>query len=174
MKSKINELETNNKNKNIRDLLRGINEFKKGYQPKINIIKDENGNLLADPQSVLNGWKNFFNQVLIVHGVHDVRQMDLHMPEPLVPEPSLVEVEIAIGKFISHKSLSADQIPAKLIKAGGETLCSEINLFVLCGIRRNCHSSGRNLLLYQFIERVIRLIVIIIEESLSYQLPTKF
>jgi hypothetical protein len=49
----------------------GINEFKKGYQPRINTIKDENGNLLADPQSALNKWKNFFNQVLNVHGVHD-------------------------------------------------------------------------------------------------------
>jgi hypothetical protein len=56
LKGKINELETNNKNKNVGDLYRGINEFKKGYQPRIN-IKDENGNLLADPQSVLNGWK---------------------------------------------------------------------------------------------------------------------
>jgi hypothetical protein len=28
---KINELETNNKNKNITDLYRGINGFKKGY-----------------------------------------------------------------------------------------------------------------------------------------------
>jgi hypothetical protein len=54
VKGKINELETNNKNKNIRDLYRGINEFKKGYQPKIDIIKDENGNLIADPQNVLN------------------------------------------------------------------------------------------------------------------------
>jgi hypothetical protein len=36
LKGKINELETNNKNKNIRDLYRGINEFKKGYQPRIN------------------------------------------------------------------------------------------------------------------------------------------
>jgi hypothetical protein len=34
--------ETNNKNKNIRDLYRGIKEFKKGYQSRIN-IKDENG-----------------------------------------------------------------------------------------------------------------------------------
>jgi hypothetical protein len=33
-------------------------------------IKGENGNLLRDPQSVLNRWKNFFNQVLSVHGVH--------------------------------------------------------------------------------------------------------
>jgi hypothetical protein len=39
LKGKINELETNNKNKNIRDLYRGINEFMKGYQPRINIIK---------------------------------------------------------------------------------------------------------------------------------------
>jgi hypothetical protein len=76
LKGKINELESNNKNKNIRDLYRGINEFTKGYQPRINIIKDENGNLLADPQSVLNRLKNFFNQVQNVHRVHDVRQMD--------------------------------------------------------------------------------------------------
>jgi hypothetical protein len=49
LKGKINELETNNKNKNIRDLYRGINVFKKGYQHRINVIEDENGNLLADP-----------------------------------------------------------------------------------------------------------------------------
>jgi hypothetical protein len=90
LKGKINELEANNKDKNIRDLYRGINEFKKGYQPIINIIKDENGNLLADPQNVLNRWKNFFNQVLNVHGVHNVRQMDIQTAEPLVPEPSLI------------------------------------------------------------------------------------
>jgi hypothetical protein len=31
LKDKINELESNSKNKNIRDLYRGINEFKKDY-----------------------------------------------------------------------------------------------------------------------------------------------
>jgi hypothetical protein len=73
LKVKINELETYNKNKNIRDLYRGINEFKEGCQRRINIIKDDNGNLLANPHSVLNRWKNFFNQVPNVHGVHDIR-----------------------------------------------------------------------------------------------------
>jgi hypothetical protein len=156
LKGKINELETNNKNKNVIDLYRGISEFKKGYQPRINILKDENGNLLADR-------------------VHDVRQMDIHTAEPLVPEPSLVKVETAIGKLKSYKYAGTDQIPAELIKAGGETyILRYTDLFVVYGIRRNCHSSGRNLLLYQFIKRGIRLIVIIIEESPSYQLPTKF
>jgi hypothetical protein len=72
LKGKLNELETNNKNKNIRDLYRGINEFMKEYQPRINIIKDENGNLLADRQSALTRWKNLFNQVPNVYGVHNI------------------------------------------------------------------------------------------------------
>jgi hypothetical protein len=111
-------------------LYRGINEFKKGYRSRINIIKDENGNLLADPQNVLNGWKNVFNQVLDVHGVYDVRQVDIHTAEPLVPEPSLVEVEVAIGKLKSYKSPGTDQILAELIKAGGETLYSELQTYL--------------------------------------------
>jgi hypothetical protein len=48
LKDKINGLETYNKNKNFRNFYRGINEFNKSYQPRINIIKDENGNLFAD------------------------------------------------------------------------------------------------------------------------------
>jgi hypothetical protein len=50
LKDKINELESNGKNKNIRDLCRGINEFKESYQPRTNLVKDARGDLLADPQ----------------------------------------------------------------------------------------------------------------------------
>jgi hypothetical protein len=39
LKDKINKLESNSKNKNIRDLYRGINEFIKGYQPRTNLVK---------------------------------------------------------------------------------------------------------------------------------------
>jgi 1,2-phenylacetyl-CoA epoxidase PaaB subunit len=77
---------------------------------------------LADPQSALSRGKNFFNQMLNVLGVRVVRQMDIHTAEPLMPEPSLVKVEIAVEKLKRYKSLGTDQIPAKLIKAGGETL----------------------------------------------------
>jgi hypothetical protein len=78
LKNKINELETNSKKKNIRHLYRGINEFKKGYQPRPNIVKAENGNLLADSNSILNRWKNYFFQLLNVHGVNDLRQTEIH------------------------------------------------------------------------------------------------
>jgi hypothetical protein len=77
--------------------------------------------------------ENFFNQVLNVRGVYDVRQMDRHMAEPLVPEPSPVEMEIAIGKLKRCKSVGTDQILANLIRAGGEKLCSEIHKLI-CSI----------------------------------------
>jgi hypothetical protein len=50
--------------------------------------------------------------VLNVHGVHVVRQLDIHTTEPLVPELSLVKVRSAIGKLKRYKSPGTDQIPA--------------------------------------------------------------
>jgi hypothetical protein len=70
--------------------------------------------------------------VINVHRVHDVRQMDIHTAEPLVTEPSLVEVEIAIGKLEVYKSPGTDQISTELIRAGGETY-SEIHRLI-CSI----------------------------------------
>jgi hypothetical protein len=40
LKDKIDELAMNSKNRNIRDLYRGINEFKKGYHHRSNLVKD--------------------------------------------------------------------------------------------------------------------------------------
>jgi hypothetical protein len=37
--------------------------------------------------------------------------MDIHTAEPLVPEPSLVEMEIDIGKLRRYKSPGTDHIP---------------------------------------------------------------
>jgi hypothetical protein len=92
LKDKINELESNSKNKNIRDLYSGINEFKRGYQPRTNLLKDERSNLLVDPHKILNRWKNYFSQLLNVHRAGDVRHTEMHTAEPFVPEPSASEV----------------------------------------------------------------------------------
>ena len=96
MKSKMEEFETNSKIKNIRDLYRDIHDFKKGYQPKTNLVKDDKGDLVADSHSILAWWRNYFSQILKVHGINDVRQTEIHTAEPLVPELSASEVELAI------------------------------------------------------------------------------
>jgi hypothetical protein len=127
MKDKIKELATNSKNKNIRDLNRGINEFKRVYQLRNTLVKDENGDLLADSDNILNMWKNYFSQLLNVHNVSDVWQIEVHMAEPLVPGPSCLEAEIAIAKLKKYKSPGSEEIPAELIRAGGEMLLSTIH-----------------------------------------------
>jgi hypothetical protein len=127
LNDKINELAMNSENKNIRDLYGGINELKRGYQPKTNLVKDENGDLLADSNTIVNRWKSFSSQLLSVHNVSDVRQIEIHTAEPLVPGPSHVEDEIA--KLRKYKSPDSDQIPAEVTQAGGEALVSVIRKF---------------------------------------------
>jgi hypothetical protein len=46
-KHKINVIVTNCKNKNIRDLYKGINTFKRDYQRRSNLVNDEN----VDPRA---------------------------------------------------------------------------------------------------------------------------
>ncbi|KAJ4427648.1 hypothetical protein ANN_25296 [Periplaneta americana] len=133
LKEKLNEVETNSKNKNIRDLYKGIKEFKNGYQSRVNVIKDENGDLLADSPSILNRWKNYFAQLLNVHrpNRNDRDDIEIQTAEPFIPEPTLSEVEIAIENLKKYKSPGIDQIPAELIQEGGSALYSEIYKLVL-------------------------------------------
>jgi hypothetical protein len=122
LKDKSNELTTNSKYKNIRDPYRGVNKFRKVYQPRCNLVKDENGDLLADSHNILNRWKNYFSQLLNLHRVSDVRQIEIHTAEPLVADPRHFEAEISIATLKGYKSPGNDQIPAELIQAGGEIL----------------------------------------------------
>ena len=88
--------------KNIKDLYRGNSDFKKGYQPRTNTIKNEKGDLVTDSHSILVRWRNHFSQQFNVNRVSDAgrqKYIILHTSEPLVPEPSVFEVEMAIEKL---------------------------------------------------------------------------
>ena len=89
-------------------MYRGINDFKKGYQPRCDIVMDEKGDLVADSRSILARWRNYFSQLFNVHGVKDVGQVEIPTADPLVPEPSAFEFELAIDKLKNHKSPDID------------------------------------------------------------------
>jgi hypothetical protein len=76
-------------------------------------------------------WRNNFSQLLNVHGINEVRQAEIHTTEPLVPETSVFEVELATEQMKSHKSPSIDQLPAEVIKAGGRPICCEIHKLLI-------------------------------------------
>jgi hypothetical protein len=74
------------------------------YQLRTNLVKDERGDLLADPHKVLNYWKNYICHLLNVHGAGGIMQT----AEPSTP----------IGKLKRCKLPGADQIPAEVIQMG--------------------------------------------------------
>jgi hypothetical protein len=59
--------------------------------------------------------------------VTDVRQREIHTVEPLVPEPSAFEIELAIERLKRLVSPGTDQIPAELIKERGRTIRCKIH-----------------------------------------------
>ena len=99
MKAKVNKLEENSKNKNIREMYKGINEFKKGYQPRPFVIKKHDGAIVADITSILSRWEQFFNNLLNVAQSTRHEGSEVYTAVPDIPEPSLIEVELAIEKL---------------------------------------------------------------------------
>jgi hypothetical protein len=105
-------------------LCRGIYDFKKDYQSRTNTVEDEKSDLDSDSHIILATWTKHFSQLFNAHWVSEVRQTELHMAEPLVPEMNAFEFEMAIDKLKGHQSPGIDQIPAKLMKAGVRTIRS--------------------------------------------------
>jgi hypothetical protein len=119
-------------------------------------------------------WKNYFCQLLNVHDINYIRQIEMHTAKPLVPHSISVEVKIDFQKLKRHKLSGLDQILTVLIQAGSKHyVLGYIKLLILFGIRKNCHSSGTNLLLYLFLKRVTRLAIVIVGGHHCYQLHTK-
>jgi hypothetical protein len=90
----------------------GINEFKKGYQPRTYVIKKHDGIILADTTSILSRWEQFFSNTL------NFNQSTSHEgSEVYTAEPSLIDVELAIENLKRHKDTGVDHIPSELFQA---------------------------------------------------------
>jgi len=68
--------------------------------------------------------------VFSARGFSDIRKSEIQTAEPLVPETSAFQFEMATEKLKRHKSPSTVQIPAELIKAGGRIIRFEIHTFI--------------------------------------------
>ena len=86
MKARVNKLEEDSKNKNIREMYKGVNELKKGYRPRAYIIKKHNGTIVADTTSILNRWEQFFSNLLNVNQSTSHGGRKVYTAEPDIPE----------------------------------------------------------------------------------------
>ena len=130
--------------------------------------------MVTDFRSILARWTNNFSQLLNAHELNDARQTETHTAEPLLPEPSGFEVEMAIEKLKRHRSPGIDQILAELIKAGGSLFALRSINLLLAWNKEELPEDWKDSIFYLFIRRTIKLIVAIIEACHFCQLHTKF
>jgi len=89
--------------------------IKRDYQPRMNVVKDEKGDLNTDFHCILARWRNHFCQLL--RGLMMLDRLKYRQESHMHPnEPSAFEVKIATEKLKRHKSPVIDEILTELIK----------------------------------------------------------
>jgi hypothetical protein len=77
-----------------------MKKFKKGYQRKVQLIKDENnGDMLSNSHSTVYRWENYFSAFPKIFVADEFVQPEIHTVEMLVPAVSFSEVEIVTEKL---------------------------------------------------------------------------
>jgi len=87
------------KTNNIQDLYQGVNLLRKGYQPSLEMIRNERRDLQADPTKIVDVWKSYFDKLLNVHNGEQREEFEIHTAEPWIPEPSKIEIEMSVKKL---------------------------------------------------------------------------
>jgi hypothetical protein len=109
-----------------------------------------------------------------VHNVSDIRHIEVHNAEPLVPGLSRLVVKIATAKLKKYKSPCSYQIPAELIQAGETLLSVTHKLIDSIWNKEELPNQWKDSFIYQFTSRVAKLTAIIIAGYHCYQLHIKF
>jgi hypothetical protein len=82
--------------------------LKRGYQHRSNLVKDENGDLLAESNTILNRRKSCFSHLLNVYYICEIKQIETYTAGPLVPGLSHIDFHISIAKLENYKSPGSD------------------------------------------------------------------
>jgi hypothetical protein len=64
MKNVLESIEEDQKHNNTRKMYQTINQFKKGYQHKHNIIRNKKGELVINTKERAEIWKEYFDKLL--------------------------------------------------------------------------------------------------------------
>jgi len=107
-----------------RKFYKRINDQRKGFTPRMIICRAENGTLLTAKHDVLERFKDHFDA--LYNGGDDVTDdSDVSFLDDdgrIVAAPTMGEVSAAISSLKNNKASGPDNIPAELLKMGGEEL----------------------------------------------------
>ena len=112
--------EVENNSKRAYQLVKDLTSEKQG---RSSIIQDKSGICLTEEKEILSIWTEYCSEMYNYESCGDNTVLDCSQPPEEDLQPILrEEVEIAVASLKKGKSAGVDNMPAELVKAGGETM----------------------------------------------------
>lgn len=112
----MEEDEENRSQGRIRNFFKIIGKYKE-FNPTLKTIKGRHGVILMDPSDKIKRWREYFIDLL--NAEIPLKHITA---EPMISDITLEEVKITINSLKNCKASGSDDIPAELIKYGGEEM----------------------------------------------------
>jgi hypothetical protein len=121
----LEELESTYSIRDTRKFYKKLNDQRKGFQPRITMIKKNDGEIVSNQTDVLEQWKQHFDELLNSDTPLEANiQPEIDREDgTIIPVPQIEEVATAITKLKNNKAPGFDNIPGELLKTG----CVELN-----------------------------------------------
>ncbi|CAG9560965.1 unnamed protein product [Danaus chrysippus] len=125
----------------VRAFFKKVNPLRKGFQPRINICRDGEGNALTDKTEILKRWREYFDNLLNV-GSEAADRITFYDVEQEINPPTVTDVEKCIKYLKNNKASDFKQafdsvnrhkifdamrllgIPSKLVRLVEATMCN--------------------------------------------------
>ena len=111
----------------MRNLFHIVRKLTGRFHPRINNIKDKNGELLIDQDMVVDRWREYCQQLYSEPQLQSQQNKLETKVYEREPPPLKSEILAAIKKLSRNKAPGADGIPAELYKAGGDVMADVIH-----------------------------------------------
>ncbi|XP_055375384.1 uncharacterized protein LOC129608086 [Condylostylus longicornis] len=143
---------------NTREVYRRTKYQTKGYQAKLNVCKDSEGNLIVEESKVMDRWVEYFQKTLNEGYSADEENVYDNVPlEPVIDMPTIDELRKAVDKLKNNKAPGKSGITIELVRGGGEILLKPFSEVTIgeyqCGFRKNRSTVDQIFLLKQTMEK---------------------
>lgn len=129
-KLKIQDLEKNYKENRKRDFYKNIASERNGYQPRTNMCKDKENQIITEEEKIMCRWKQYFEELLNCEQIINQECEEVYSADPYIPDPSYTEVVTAIRKLKNNKAPGSDLMCAELIKYGNEPMYNALHKII--------------------------------------------
>jgi hypothetical protein len=98
LKKEMENIEFFSNQNGSRKIYEAVKKLNKGFQPRLDICKNKNGNVIGDKSEIVNRWVEYFKEILNRTAEQETEIMQYITAEIEIESPSLLEVKMALDK----------------------------------------------------------------------------